>query len=92
MFFQILSLIKGTEGTLLKMECRRDGKDFEVELVRRVVSYDASGHADGPQQPSILMKSEDSGSAGCLRLVYGLAPIYNTRVTSRDSVPLQPTR
>ena len=47
MFFQILSLIKGREGTQLKMEFRRDGKDFEVELVRR--------HADGPQQPSILM-------------------------------------
>ena len=56
MFFQILSLIKGREGTQLKMEFRRDGKDFEVELVRR--------HADGPQQPSILMKSEDSGPAG----------------------------
>ena len=38
MFFQILSLIKGREGTQLKMEFRRDGKDFEVELVRRAVS------------------------------------------------------
>jgi C-terminal processing protease CtpA/Prc len=36
--FQILELIKGTEGSRVCMDVQRDGSDFKIELVRKKVS------------------------------------------------------